>query len=370
MEKIFLLFGLLLMYGCILDYNATGIDEAEGMLVVEGLITNDTTAIVLSKSIGLTEKLSYSVYIDNATLYVDCSDGNYFQVTKYVGNGKYLIPTGNLNPDLAYRLKITHEGNEYQSEYLSPFTTPAIDSISWKKEAGRHPVYICLSTHDPQNQYNYYLWSYEEVWETHPELVAYHYEVGNEVFEYDVHSSSGNNIYYCWKYDHSKILLLGSTEKQHQSIIEEREIKVVEPSNDRFQSLYYIKVKQNAIRQEAFAYFSNLQKNIEQTGSIFSPIPSETKGNIICVTQPNIPVIGYIDVSTTTEKDRYIPNIVYEPTTNQDCSEETWSMVKKTDYILFQLQYGVRIYAPQKCVDCKYNGGSKKRPVFWPNNNY
>lgn len=38
---------------------------------------------------------------------------------------------------------------------------------------------------------------------------------------------------------------------------------------------------------------------------MFAPIPSEMKGNIRCVTDPEVPVIGFVEVATVTRLKRF-----------------------------------------------------------------
>ena len=111
---------------------------------------------------------------------------------------------------------------------------------------------------------------------------------------------TSKNTYYCWGRDSSKAMLLESTNKLTVNLIYKRKLIEIPRDHDKLTMLYYIDVKQNRIRKEAYDYFVNLQRNIEQAGSIFSPIPSERRGNISCVSDPKEWVIGYVDVTNTT----------------------------------------------------------------------
>jgi len=79
----------------------------------------------------------------------------------------------------------------------------------------------------------------------------------------------------------------------------------IQPSNRKLEALYRIKVRQNAISKRAYDYFVNIKKNSDQTGSLFAPVPSELRGNILCTTDADKPVIGYVDVSTTARSHLY-----------------------------------------------------------------
>ena len=298
--------------GCITDFNPKGIDGQADMLVVEGIITDDESMFTLSKSLQLTveENDADSYRINFAKVYVECDDGTSWQSDSDTGdNGRYTVKTGPLNPARKYRLKIEIEepdcnGNqlpcpvktfEYVTGFSAPIQTPAIDSVFWRKRDRGHPVMIYVATHAPDNSVMYCRWSYREDWQINSEYISPDYP------------------YICWNMANSNDLLLGSAEKtvygQLTGMLTEKS-----PSERRFSVLYRIDVTQNAISKQAYDYFANVRKNVRQTGGIFAPIPSEIRGNITCTTDPDRPVIGYVEVSTTAGERLYISNQeVYEP---------------------------------------------------------
>jgi len=196
--------------------------------------------------------------------------------------------------------------------------------------------------------------------------------------------SSANNRYYCWRKDSSMNLILGTTEKLIENTIREKTIRYFTRSDDRFSVLYRINVKQNTIHKEGYDYFYNLQKNIEQTGSIFGTIPSEIMGNIRCESNPEIPVIGYVDVSTTTSDEQYLDSKYFDPINIS--RQSTFCMMSLdtirppdppllpgSGFVYFGYEYSTTgiiigyVFIPDGCVDCTKNGGSKQKPKNWPN---
>ena len=53
---------------------------------------------------------------------------------------------GELDPGSRYRLHISLDGLEYESDYLGPEITPPIDSISLLKKGPGEEVRLCVST--------------------------------------------------------------------------------------------------------------------------------------------------------------------------------------------------------------------------------
>jgi hypothetical protein len=344
------------------------------VLVVDGMITNDTTVVDLSWSIPVNDELlqrDTSVFVADAVVRIETNDGTRFEKAEYKGRGKYAIPNGVLEKGKQYRLYVSADGLEYASEFLSPLFTPAIDSLSWRLNQKGDNIYVCVSTHDPENQSYYYRWSYKEIWEFHVELFANgRMENGNRIWH-----SLTDNTYYCWGRDSSITYILDSSEKLYKNVIAQKVLTKFPLSDERISTLYYIEVKQYQIRKPAYDYYSNVRRNVEQTGSIFSTIPGEIKGNITCLSDPGRITVGYVEVATMVEQKRFFEDLtgVYLPPV-QDCA-------KNFMYIMYELPPGYEYYflppelsssppiwAPRRCVDCRERG-TKNKPSFWPTEN-
>jgi len=372
-----LLLFCLLLCGCITEYDPAYNTEA-GILVVDGMITDDESMIILSRSLDLPEKnYDSKIYINDARVYVECDDGTLTASNPgIVDKGRYIVNTGKLDMARQYRLKIELDepGNktyEYFSDFSYPVQTPEIDSVFWIKNGPRQPVMIHIATHSPDSSLMYYRWQFKEDWEI------------NSVYY------SPPFPYYCWNKDNNNGLLLASTEKTVFGKLTEK-IADIKPSDRKLSVLYRMDVKQNALSKRGFDYFSNIQQNDQQIGSIFAPVPAEFRGNITCVAEPGRLVIGYVDVSSTTQKRIYIPKSadVYEspfwdlslsiheqPSFNcQPLTERDLNLQFPQDYIAILKYYAriylgngfVNLYVMFDCVDCTF-WGTEQAPEDWPN---
>ena len=374
----------LILCGCITEYEAK-VDEVTDILVVEGIITDDETVITLSRSTNLNNDYFTSNPVNNAEVFVECEDGTLFHVEDdnwgwYDRKGKYIIKTGTLNPERKYHLKIEIEENDgdcyhepwsgipcptktykYSSDYSYPIKTPEIDSIFWRKRDNGQPVMIYVSAQDPNVLY--YRWTYKEDWENHSKIFLEGYP--NQ----------------CWGTSSSYGMVIGSAE---QTVIGKLTDVLVEitPSSRKLSELYRINIKQNAISKRSYDYFSNIKKNTEQSGNIFAPIPSELRGNMTCTTDPARPVIGYVDVSSTTENLRYISyrEGAYEQP-HSSCGiyshEEICnifglfcegSVQLGEEWMIFDIREIPPLYVQIKCVDCTISGDTTQKPDDWPDN--
>ena len=340
----------LVLCGCITEYIPTGIKTVEGILVVDGIITGDETCITLSRSLNII-KMYYpdevDIYVNNAGVYVECDDGT--RMKGYSNGFQYIIKTGTLNPERQYRLKIEIDESEYCSEYLYPAPTPEIDSLFWMKRSQGQPVMIYVTTQTPDSSIMYYRWSFKEEWE----INSRYYSV---LFPY-----------YCWNFHHHEELLVGSAERTTFGSLTAK-IAEIHPSDRKLSVLYRIDVKQNAISKRGYEYFSNIINIDRQIGSIFAPIPSELRGNLICTTDPGKLVIGHVDVSSTAQKRIYIPNSVseYVPT---GCKAYFLYELSPTGFSESIYTFWAEVeggkFVPFNCVDCTYYG-TEQKPEDWP----
>ena len=357
MKKNIIFIFCLILCGCITEFKPKNTDETDGILVVEGIITDGESVITLSRSKGLSYEDNLfdltPYHVTDAKVFIECDDGTRWGVVRQ-NSGEYTIATGKLNPERQYRLKIEMDetdGNqtktyEYGSNYDYPIVTPKIDSVFWTKKEKGQPVNIHVATHPADSMTHYYRWTYREDWVT----IAVIYKRGLPSI--------------CSKNNNSKELLLGTTERAAFGKLTEI-LSEIPPNNDRFMILYRMDVAQIAISKRAFDYYSNVKKNSTQSGGIFAQIPSEIKGNISCTTDPSRPVIGYMDISSASRNRLYIWRAdVYEDSNLQLCMPVAYNYyMMQSGYVYVDGGYVMR-----QCADCSATGGRspKELPDDWP----
>ena len=383
--KIMSFTGLLycLLSSCISAFEPVGVEDTAGILVVEGLILDkSTTSIHLSRTVKLDQQLPVtSVDVYNATIQLIDEENNVIAVAEQqikdnmpVGGTYVFNDAISFAPAQKYALDIWIGNQHYRSAFVSPVHTPEIDEISWALNDDKS-IDIRVSTHDPDNQTNYFLWAFEEDWEIRSPLFGNpRYDPQSRTFiEQSLYGP--NNRFYCWSSDQSKSLLLGSSDKLSESIISNKKIHQIQPYTTRFSYLYSILVKQYGLDKEAYGYFENLQRNVEESGSLFAPQPSEKAGNIQCLSNPNEPVIGYIAITKETMYRLFI-NVATLNLGDRSSCDEGESVDFPDLYGAYLLGLGIhyaevpdKLYqcVPIRCVDCTQRGGTKNKPDFWPN---
>ncbi len=383
----------LCLSSCITEYVPPTLDSGEGLLVVEGMICDPVTRIKLSRSVGIdSEGHPSGRGVDGAQVWIESERGERWESIEQQSSGEYVINIEQLQQQDRYRLRIRVDGQDYQSEFLSPQRTPPIDEIDFNAHNGS--LQVRLNVHGEGDQSPYYLWNYEETWEIHAHQYAdYYMGLSPDSYSYislgeAIQISQGSftdliwpypnpsPFYYCWKYANSQEILLGTSERLQNNELRDYVLYNIDLSDDRISYLYRTRVTQYAISKDAYFYFTNQKKNTDDTGSIFSPIPSEMRGNIVCTTSPDTPVIGFVEVSQLVEREEYFQTGGNAPYINPNhiCRVET-----KLDPIIeenlefafylfrFEPRSGDASWTNIDCIDCRRLGGQKRRPDYWPN---
>ena len=375
----FCLIGIMLFpTGCIMPFEPVGMSETGGILVVEGMILNEGTTIKLSRTVSLYNESFQGDLVYGAHVQVIDDEYNVVAVAEpqiMDGNSVYVV-SGEISftSGVKYALDIQTDEKHYQSAFVSPVKTPEIDEISWRQNPDGS-MDIMVTTHDPDSQTEYYRWAFEEDWEIRAaDFGNFRFEMAaNAIIEQSLFSS--NNRYYCWASDNSKAIILSSSERFTGATIKDKVIHHFPTSNSRFSYLYSILVRQYGIDRETYTYLDNLRKNIEQSGSLFAPQLTEIRGNIVCLSNPDEQVIGFIAATNEVKNRIYINMEEIDGEDKYGCeiiTPRAFSRNQLND--MYATGYGILNYSdtyfvclPIRCVDCTKRGGTKNKPDFWPN---
>src|SRR5438876_3054911 len=257
MKKIFyLIVFVVIASGCKKLYEPDIDSPVIGYLVVEGFINSSAgvSTITLTRTTKLMDSM-VAVYEHHAQVSIESDNNESFPLTEGV-NGSYTSDVLHLSPNLKYRVRIiTQSAKEYLSDFSPVKYTPPIDSISWQVENGGIPIYV--NTHDDQNNTKFYRWTYSETWEFHSRYLKTLYYIIDPISQQAVGIISGSadtTIYKCWKTQNSTNILSGSTEKLSMDKIH-LAVRYIEPQSDELTVLYYIRLKQYALSNDAYLFY-------------------------------------------------------------------------------------------------------------------
>lgn len=365
----FILAVMVVCISCLQRYDPPVISLSQSFLVVEGNLDpgGDSTIIRLTRTFKLDDTARLKKE-DNAQLAVEGRD-NTVRVLTPAGNGYYVSPGLGLVIGNEYRLRIrTANGKEYLSDYVRAKLTPQIDSISWDRNDKGVSVYA--NTGDPLNDTRYYRWNFDETWEIRSHYYSYY------IYENGIvrpRNLPEEEVYYCWKYDTSSSISLANSIRLRDDIIYRAPLTFIHTGDDRLSVRYSIQVTQYALDKAAYDFFELMKKNTEKIGSVFSPQPSEIKGNLHGPDGTDEYVLGYITASTVVKERIFIPGQWRYP---EDCSRHDF---RENDTLNIRVNFGnggympydydtqIKAYASSEpeCVDCRRRGGYLTKPSFW-----
>jgi len=306
--------GIGIISSCKTPYAPAPITAVNNYLVVEGLINiNDSTFISLSRTVGVMNASTVKPELKATISIVSNTGGSY--PLKEVGNGMYSAPSYNLSAANQYRLMIkTSSGSTYASDFEQTKVTPPIDSlITQFKPDG---LYISVNAHDATNNTRYYRWDFDETWQFTSYFDSHLTAQGaatSPAAMSPLYAGPGisvlprtNDIYHCWGNNTSHLITINTTAGLSQDIIQNQPITFVASSSEKLSIRYSINIRQYALTPDSYAFWTLLQKNTEQLGSIFDSQPSATIGNIHNINNPAEPVIGYMSACTVSQTRIYI----------------------------------------------------------------
>ena len=404
--------------GCITPFDPSDqIREQPGMLVVEGTIAGGKagTTVRLSRPAPLTQSFAYEPEAHAILFVEEESTGARWQLRED-SLGCYSRPNLLLKFGDRYHLYIrTANGGEYVSDYLPVLESPPIDTIYPKVQYADvdrvENVCFMLDTHDPTNRTQYYRWEFEEDWE------IYVQEEPNFWVDFvtgDYYYKRVTDRHYCWRHARSRNIVLGKTTAITESVISGKEIHRVMYGDRRSQVLYRMRVRQYALVPEAYEFWDYLRKHSEDIGDLLGPQPTSLPGNIRCLSNPGEPVTGYVGVSNPATCEVWVDGPSDFPGFGEayasECVFRTFppplpivkAYTPHTEYGIWNIQYplgrppqawfGFRVNTSQLtdaertgavpirsqpsihmvnyefCVDCTFSGGTKHKPLDWPNN--
>ena len=182
----------------------------------------------------------------------------------------------------------------------------------------------------------------------------------------------------CWMHTPSTDIVLGSTVQLAEDVVSKMPLTTIRKNSEPLYYKYSLLVRQFSLSEQESQFWTILKKNTQQLGTLFDPQPAQLRSNIRCVSNPELPVIGYVGVCPVREKRLFIER--YQPPGWPGGPSNTTCEVKivnanPVDYSIWEYDPP---YAPyyfitggglaitlSACVDCRTRGGSNQKPSFW-----
>ncbi len=373
--RVFLL--TLIINGCIEPYDPPLDNKDINLLVVDGFLdaTGDSATVSLTRTLPV--KSAESVPVESgAEVWIESDEGSVFALTEFAP-GLYQGDVPGAGTQARYSLRIRTAANrEYASEFVTAIETPAIDSITYA--AKNDGLEIAVNTHDETNLSRNYRWSYVETYEYRARF--------NSIWILDGDVSgqrpSDQSIHTCWKTDPSTGIIVASTKHLETSVVSKFPLTFIDGSSKKISVTYSLLVRQQALTDEAYEYWMNLERTTENLGGLFDPLPSEVQGNVSSITNPGETVIGLFGAGTVQEKRIFIDRDNLPPSLggfyrgDAGCALDTLYNDELDQFHppsavivapIYVSGVGIIGYTTttKACGDCRAFGGTTVMPNFW-----
>lgn len=368
---------------CVYDFHPQ-IDGDGGYLIVEGnIVVGERFQITTGWSWSLVDTTQgderWQILASNR-MHIEASDGTRYEDIA----GTFDLREA--DPSLQYRLVIENNRGTYQSSWASPLPPGQIDSLSYRISDDRTTMSILVAAHADDALESYYRWTVEETWEYHADVRAFYKYVETGGVGDVVPMDESESRYYCWNTARRPEIMTGSTQGLVENRLADHQIYTITNRDQRLSMLYRADVRQMRIPEDAYRYWQVMERNSSDIGGLFSPEPSELRGNIVCVERPEELVLGYVGVVTVATHRLQIRS--YEvrfyrspgtalPLPDTLATAVEWQKAFRSgkapsDAVWDEVTGRMLGYEwwPNRCVDCLTKGGTKNRPHDWPNNDY
>ena len=371
-----------LIISCIYPFETDIKGGTGGTLVIDGdIICGGYSEFNITRSNPIDKDTTIMIYLQKVSVedeegitydgVINISSSSSVSSSAYSSSFTAKVDTRSIDNSKKYRLHLIADYKNYYTDYMAVEITPPIDSITYKVSYDSSAVSIQANTHNINEGTGYYKWTYQEDWEFRAKYFAdYEYSYySNLISSIDVKDF---NRYYCWCTNASSNIVLAGTSSLSENRVSGKELLSIDRGNNRVNYLYCITVTQKSISKEGYDYWESLRKNNNDIGGIFSPQPSELWGNLTCVEDTTIKVLGYVSCCTAETARKFISNDDLNIYKNEQLCDQReynsytdWQQAYLSGKDIITVDEGSIIWANKECVDCRVYG-TKNKPSWWP----
>lgn len=353
------------------------IDDYEGQLVVDGVITNldEPYQIKLSNTSPVDDP-EYRP-LEGAEVIVEDSEHNTYTFGE-IAPGTYQNADFTGEVGVSYRLLITTpNGKQYETAYLEMPSSNPIDTVYpvIETRATEDPEYdeigyqFYLSTHDPQGQQWRYLWKLTETYEYNADY-SLDYTYSGGFTEYP----SPLEFYTCWRTNKVEELFLFDATTIQTGNLENIPLVYVNTETRKLSVRYSLLIDQYVITEDAYVFFKAVNEMNSGDDLLYTTQPYQIQGNVECVSNPDEKVLGLFWVAGKTNQRIFVDPPIDISFYYEICTINTQGVPYIGNYnpldwpiYLTTTDNGEMGIVGQACVDCRLRGGTLEMPDFWEN---
>lgn len=354
MRKVFFYILLLIISGCIETFEPD-FDLDTSSIVIAGIITDLQPAqIEITRTVDQNTKLRNAGRVSGATVILYDNLGNQEQL--YERNSGYYRSTSKGVIGRKYHINVHLPDNRVivsPPQLLNP--SPAIDSlsleqISYLKSQGNiqlvvNGLNLNLDVNNSDTLALFYKWT---VGGTYKRYGAFDYNLQGPA----CYVTLPAHFYF----------VLGESVSSSTNLLSKK-LKFISP-NGMYAEGHSVEVTQYALSSEAYDYWKKIEDQQTSVGSVFDPPPAQITGNLTYIENPNIPVIGFFEVSSVKKKRIFIRPTDFLGLTKESSEFSTSDLNSRC---FPPLGWIGPFIPPAWCDDCSLlDNSTKTKPSYWP----
>lgn len=360
------------------EYFLPELEEFDPVLVVDGAITDrpGPYTIRLSFSSGIFPNDQRAV--EGAVVTIMEEDGDEETLTEneagyYATSDNGIRGTAGKNYKISIQLQ---DGTLYESPYQEMPSSIAIDTVEadlvtqyLSIEEPDVPGYQFHVTTEPiENNENYLMWLPESTYKYRSDFTLDYIYTNRNIAPYP----NPTEFMTCWRTDKINEIFTFNTSGLIQPKIERLPLHFVRADQREMSIRYSLLVKQLTINEEAYTFWNNLQRQIENQETLYNVQPFQIRGNLFNVDNPEETVLGFFMVAGLSEKRIFVDRAEASVPTFSYCEPDYMSfslisLIHSSSWpiYIYEDETGARAIANEECFDCRELDGTTTRPDFW-----
>ncbi len=377
-RSIVILCSTVFLYSSCIDRFQPEVDKYEGLLVVDGGISNQPGpyTIRLNQSIQVYDYDANYAPIPNAQVSIREEDGPTYPLAE-IAPGVYQTDASELRGTVgkSYSLYIQlADGEEYETpfeEMLEPTPIAEIDPVieyhyNLDEDAQIPGYQFYISAPEGAYEANYYLWRCQITYEYHADYpIIYIYEGRLEEF------ANPDSLTVCWRtFDFEDIFTLSTADFASKSV--NRAPILFQRLDSKVASIRFsLLAQQLSINRAAYTYYDAIKNQIANSGSLYNSQPYQIRGNLRNINDEEEPVLGYFLVGGVSEKRIFVDKPADPDIDFAKCGVDAMEvgpalMSPPSAWPIYLTEFnGGIVVSNDGCLDCRQRGGTIIKPDFW-----
>jgi len=354
----------------------------KGLVVIEGLITNDIGpyTIKVSTSSNLDDPKVYPLkeclitIIDNHGLeevLIETEPGIYISridgIKGVIGN-KYKLSV------------VTKDNVRYETDFhelLEPLEMKSIYADTTSFEVLNDPVKLegyqfFVDTELASTFKTYLLWKVTETYEYTADYIIYAYFDGELKIANQDTIINYEDTYRCWSTEKRKEIFTAEMANLTYPQILNKKLHFVSTNSRKLKIKYSSLISQFTIDEQSYRFWKGIEDQMSEEGVLYASQPSNITSNIQNINNPEEVVLGYFTVASVSKKRLFIDNVIstfnYEKCYTITDLTVMFDMLRPIPRYFVILDGGDMGEVRLDCFDCTNNGGELNKPDYWIDN--